>query len=323
MKKLLSFLLCAVMVLGLSACSEARDPNRYRVDETDEGWCILYHREDDSDEVIARMGDYAQPLVMDHGRLFYVSGSELVSVGPEGGEDVQRVEAGLEGESCIAFMDEDAFYCMESRYDRDCVRVAKDLSSAEKMPVPEEHRQVDYQALRDEIYKAAGAEDRKIRVQDARVELDSSGTVAGMRLHTLTYTGAMGSMPFWNEGEITVRLSTEGAEVSYEDFMVPLSMSDETMNQYLKLRPFLEAVEAIDTGKVALANAVEGAEGFVLVYGLEEWNEAASEGAVLSPDGKAAEERERMMVLGQMGGADEVIGGAGNLVNIVIPEDEA
>ena len=321
MKRLLSFLLCAVMVLGLSACSEVRDPERYRVDETDEGWCILYHHEDESDEVIANMGDYAQPLVMDCGRMFYVSGSELVSVGPEGGEDVQRVEAGLEGESCIAFMDEDAFYCMESPYDRDCVRVAKDLSAAERMPVPQEYRKVDYKALRDEIYKAAGAEDRKMRVQDARVELDGSGAMVGMRLHTLTYTGAMGSMPFWNEGEITVRISTEGPEVRYEDFMVPLSMSDETMDQYLKLKPFLETVEAVDLGKVALMNAQEGAEGFTLVYGLEDWNEAAVGGAVLSPDGEAAENGERRMVLGQMGGADEMIDGAGNLVNIVIPED--
>ena len=223
MKRLLSLLLlCAVLVTSLTACSEPLDPDKYFVDETEDGWCILYDHEDKPDEVILRLGSYPQPLVMDQGRFFYVSGGTLHSVSATDPEDDRQAEVSLEGDSFIAYTDEDAFYCLSDPEARTCTRITRDLSEASEMPIPRKFRQVDYEALRTAIYEAAGSEGRKMRLADARAELDANGALAALELHALTYTGSMGTMPFWNEGMVRVVLTPDGPQVSYEDSHVPL-----------------------------------------------------------------------------------------------------
>lgn len=310
MRRLLSFLLTAVLALSLCSCgSPTRNADNYYVEETSSGWCILYKDADGSAEEIAVMGSYRQPMVLEEGRFYFTQPGALTSVNAEGKDSQTFPIPDLPAGSYIAYIDENAFYCVAEDTSTDCWRVDKASDQVEKIPIPRKFRQIDYPALLSQILKDSSAVEDAARVSKARAELDSNGSLSQLGLELLVYTGDMGSMHVWNHVSVAVTVTPQGPQVSVTDQHFPLSLSEDTTQQEITVQDFFAALESVDTSEVAAKHADGTADAFFLLYADEDFTYNAVNAPTLTMTGEVAERNDDALhfVLAQVGGTDTVM----------------
>ncbi len=309
MRRFLSLLLTAVLALSLCGCgSPARNVDNYYVDETANGWCILYKDEKGTEE-IAVMGSDRQPMVLEQGRFYFTQPGALVSVNAEG-EDLQTFPIpDLPSGSYIAYMDEDAFYCVAEDTATSCWQVDKAMTHVEKITIPRKFRQIDYPALLNQIVEGSGAVDSAVRVTHARAELDSNGSLSQLGLELLVYTGDVGSMHVWNHVGVAVTVTTQGPQVSVTDHNLPLSLAEDTTQQEITLQDFFAALEAADAAEVAAKHADGTADAFFLLCADEDFAYNAAGAPTLTVTGEATERNDDALhlILAQVGGTETVM----------------
>ncbi len=305
MRRLLSCLLSALLVLSLCACGKpARNADNYYVDETTDGWCILYQDEKGEAEEIAIMGSYRQPLVLEKGRFFFTRPGALVSVNADG-EDLQSwLIPDLPDGSFIAYRDEEAVYCVAEETAAVCWRVDLAQQQAEQITIPRKFRQIDYAALLAQILTDSGAVDQRARISKARAELDSNGSLLQLGLEMLVYTGDVGSMHVWNHVGVAVTVTTQGPQLTITDHHFPLSLAEDTTQQEPTLQEFFTALESADTSEAALKHADGTADGFFLLYADEDFTYNAADAPTYTMNGEPTQRSEAALqfVLAQVGG---------------------
>ncbi len=310
MRHFLSFLLTAVLALSLCSCgSPSRNADNYYVDETDNGWCILYKDEEGSVEEIAVMGDYRQPMVLDQGRFYFTQPGALLSVNADG-KDLQKLSIpDMPAGSYIAYMDEDGFYCVAEDAATTCWQVDKAMKTAEKVTIPHKFRTIDYPALLAQIVKDSSAVDNDIRVTNARAELDSNGSLSQLGLELLVYIGEVSYTPTWNHVGVSVTVTVQGPQVTYTDHNLPLSLGEDTVQQNISLQDFFAALQKADTAEVAAKHADGTADAFFLVYADEDFAYNAANAPTLTVTGEATERNDDAfhLILAQVGGTKEVM----------------
>ena len=161
MKRLTAGLL-ALMLLAtlLPGCGKKEQWNVDNFFLSDDGttYSVSYRHDDGTEEVVAEMGSYPQPLTIIAGKLYYVHGGSMVAVDLKDPTQRQTLtEPGLSGLS-IGFIDDGAVYCPLATDTEKCYRVALDLSECTRVAIPREQRPTDYDALLDQIYAAVGAD---------------------------------------------------------------------------------------------------------------------------------------------------------------------
>ena len=153
MKRLTAGLLALMLLSLLSGCGKKE---QWSVDNfflSDDGatYSVSYRHDDGTQELIAEMGSYPQPLTIVSGKLYFVRGGSMVAVDLKDPTQRQTItEPGLSGLS-IGWIDQEAVYCPLTTDTEKCYRVALDLSSSSRMSFPRELRPSDYDALLDRI----------------------------------------------------------------------------------------------------------------------------------------------------------------------------
>lgn len=178
MKRLTAGLLTLMLLFLLSGCGKKE---QWSVDNfflSDDGttYSVSYRHDDGTQELIAEMGSYPQPLTIVSGKLYFVRGGSMVAVDLKDPTQRQTItEPGLSGLS-IGWIDQEAVYCPLTTDTEKCYRVALDLSSSSRMTIPREHRPTDYDALLDRIYAAVGAIDNRIALRTLRARYSETGS---------------------------------------------------------------------------------------------------------------------------------------------------
>ena len=114
MKRLTAGLL-ALMLLAtlLPGCGKKEQWNVDNFFLSDDGttYSVSYRHDDGTEEVVAEMCSYPQPLTIIAGKLYYVHGGSMVAVDLKDPTQRQTLtEPGLSGLS-IGFIDDGAVYC--------------------------------------------------------------------------------------------------------------------------------------------------------------------------------------------------------------------
>lgn len=136
MKRLTAGLL-ALMLLAtlLPGCGKKEQWNVDNFFLSDDGttYSVSYRHDDGTEEVVAEMGSYPQPLTIIAGKLYYVHGGSMVAVDLKDPTQRQALtEPGLSGLS-IGFIDDGAVYCPLATDTEKCYRVALDLSECTRV----------------------------------------------------------------------------------------------------------------------------------------------------------------------------------------------
>ena len=139
MKRLTAGLL-ALMLLAtlLPGCGKKEQWNVDNFFLSDDGttYSVSYRHDDGTEEVVAEMGSYPQPLTIIAGKLYYVHGGSMVAVDLKDPTQRQTLtEPGLSGLS-IGFIDDGAVYCPLTTDTEKCYRVALDLSECTRVAIP-------------------------------------------------------------------------------------------------------------------------------------------------------------------------------------------
>lgn len=307
MKKTIT-ILSFLFVVSLVGCAPARNVDHYYVGEYADGYSVLYKNEQDEVEQIVALGAQPQPLVIAKGRICFLEAGKLISVDLDGNDRQELALEGLPSGSRITYMDDTHLYCLADAQAAACWKVDLELTDYEEIPVPRKYRTVDYAALLSAIRTQVAASEDRIRVRNARAELDGNGTPIAMTLEVISHSGKVSGMEFWNRGTVTVSLPIGSIEVSYRDQHMPLSLADRTVEDTATLETLLTALETADNAEVAAKHVSGTANGFVLAY-LQEEYDAAQFSAWLTVSGaeSSAEGASPYFVLGQRGGADTAL----------------
>ena len=185
MKRLTAGLL-ALMLLAtlLPGCGKKEQWNVDNFFLSDDGttYSVSYRHDDGTEEVVAEMGSYPQPLTIIAGKLYYVHGGSMVAVDLKDPTQRQTLtEPGLSGLS-IGFIDDGAVYCPLATDTEKCYRVALDLSECTRVAIPREQRPTDYDALLDQIYAAVGAIDNRMALRTLRARYSETGSLTSLEM---------------------------------------------------------------------------------------------------------------------------------------------
>ncbi len=308
-KRMTALALAFVLVLSLFGCGKIRTPDNYYVGEYGDGWSILYKNENGESEEIASLGDYAQPLVLIKGRLYFIDDGALVSVDTDG-EDRKRLPMKDIDGGYIAYIDESFVYCLKNSASLTCYKATLDLTSCEETPIPRTFRQTDYPALLSAIKEKVAAAENQIRVRSAYITLDGNGSLAGMELDVLTFRGWTGSMKVWSSGTVSVQVTTADPVIRYTDLNVPLSLADSTTDRTITLDTLMTAAETADKSELAPKRGSSSmAEGYVLAYLHDDYEANVENAPWLGVSGvdAAADSSVSHFVLAQYGGGMDAV----------------
>lgn len=304
MKKIVSILLIFAALFSLSGCvGKIRALENYSIGEYNGGWSVLYTDEKGVEE-IAAIGEREQPLVIHKGRIYFLDGGTLVSVNMEGEERLELPGSGLQN-GWIFRMDETHLYCIDDETSMNCMRVDLAQTTWEEVCLPEDLRTTDDEAMLAAIRDAVKAEKNNIRVTSGRVTLDGNGKLYAMELEVIFYTGKVGSMHTWGHGTVTLQMKLNGMDVEFTDRNIPLSLSDDTVAENIKLETFLTDLQAAEVG-----GAVKrlNCGSYTLGYLRDEDNKLPEETVWLHADGTEAEadkKARRFVLRGE--GSEEVL----------------
>lgn len=314
MKKIITILCVFSLTLTLFGCGgKIRALENYSVGEYEGHWSVLYTDEKGVEE-IAPLGDTAQPLAIEKGRIYFTEGSKLVSVDMDGKDRLETELAGMPAGTHIRMVDAEHFYCVADSADLTCWRVSKaDQNDWAQVTIPRAFRPTDYAALEQAILSEIAAKEDAVRINAARITMDANGSVITMELDTLAYDNIIGGMKTWNTGRVTVRLTLDGAETDYTDLNVPVRVADKTLKGTLTLEEFLDAVSSANENLLPTGKMQGQAEGFRLMYLVPEYEACASGNKDTVPcvdltgeDAKASD-KTRHFVLAQLGGCDTML----------------
>lgn len=304
MKKIISILLVFAAMLSLSGCiGKIRVLENYSIGEYNGGWSVLYTDEKGVEE-IAAIGEREQPLVIHKGRIYFLDGGTLVSVNMEGEERLELPGGGLT-DGWIFRMDESYLYCIDDKTSMNCMRADLAQTAWEEVCLPEDLRTVDYEVLLAAIEDEVKAENNHIRVSSGRVTLDGNGRLYAMELDIIFYTGKVGSMYSWGNGVVNMQMKMDGVEVTFRDRNIPLYLNDDTVAENIKLKTFLEKLQAVEAG-----GAVKrlNCGSYTLGYLLDEDKKLPENVVWLSTDGAEADadkKARRFVARGE--GSEEVL----------------
>jgi len=289
MKRIIRLLLVLTAVMMLSGCmGKIRVLENYSVGEYDGGWSVLYTDEKGVEE-IAPIGDRAQPLVVNKGRIYFFDGDALVSVNMEGEEPQELAGSGLQ-DGWIFRMDETHLYCTDDKAAMNCMRADLGQTGWEEVCLPEDLRTVDSETLLAAIEEKVGAEKNNIVVKSGLVTVDGNGKLYAMELELTYYTGKVGSMYSWGNGAVSVQMLMDGIEVTFKDHNIPMYLNDDTVDENIKLKKFLPKLQSVLDGGMA---AGRGLDGCTLSYQREEDQQLPEEALWVSADGAEAKENKK------------------------------
>lgn len=219
MKRLTAGLLALMLLSLLSGCGKKE---QWSVDNfflSDDGttYSVSYRHDDGTQELIAEMGSYPQPLTIVSGKLYFVRGGSMVAVDLKDPTQRQTItEPGLSGLS-IGWIDQEAVYCPLTTDTEKCYRVALDLSSSSRMTIPREHRPTDYDALLDRIYAAVGAIDNRIALRTLRARYSETGSLTSLEMTVWSLQEETYSLNSWADVHVSVQRSGSSFTVSAQD----------------------------------------------------------------------------------------------------------
>ncbi len=308
-KRITALALAFMLVLSLFGCGKIRTPDNYYVGEYGDGWSILYKNENGEAEEIVPLGDYAQPLVLIKGRLYFIDGDALVSADTDG-EDRKRLPMkGIDG-GYIAYIDESSLYCIKDSASLTCYKADLELAGCEEIPIPRAFRQTSYPDLLKAMKEKVAAVENQIRVRSAYITLDGNGSLASMELDVLTFRGWTGSMKVWSSGTVSVQITTDDPVIRYTDLNVPLSLADSTTERTITLDTLMTAAETADKSELAPKRGSSSmAEGYVLAYLHDDYESLISNAPWLGVSGveAAADSSVSHFVLAQYGGGMDAV----------------
>lgn len=297
-------------MLSLAGCAPIRDVENYYVDRYENGYSVLYKDEKGNVEQIVALGSQPQPLAIAKGRICFVEEGKIVSVDLEGEDRQELLMDGLPASAHITYMDDTYFYCLTGPSARTCWEVYQDLHAYSEGAVPTKYRKVDYNALLQDIRTTVAASEDRIRIRDARVELDGLGTPISMTLEVIAHSGKISGMEFWNRGTVTIALPIDGIEIGYRDHHMPLSLADWTVEDAVTLEQFLTALETMDKAEVPAQRSLGTGDGYVLAYLQPEYDALRSQftaWVTVSGTESSAEAQAPCFVLGQWGGCTPML----------------
>ena len=250
MKRLTAGLL-ALMLLAtlLPGCGKKEQWNVDNFFLSDDGttYSVSYRHDDGTEEVVAEMGSYPQPLTIIAGKLYYVHGGSMVAVDLKDPTQRQTLtEPGLSGLS-IGFIDDGAVYCPLATDTEKCYRVALDLSECTRVAIPREQRPTDYDALLDQIYAAVGAIDNRMALRTLRARYSETGSLTSLEMTVWSLQEETYSLNSWADVHVSVQRSGSGFTVAAQDQHRPLPMDSETVAAMLSVQRFVETVKAVDS----------------------------------------------------------------------------
>lgn len=295
MKRLTAGLL-ALMLLAtlLPGCGKKEQWNVDNFFLSDDGatYSVSYRHDDGTEEVVAEMGSYPQPLTIIAGKLYYVHGGSMVAVDLKDPAQRQTLtEPGLSGLS-IGFIDDGAVYCPLATDTEKCYRVALDLSECTRVAIPREQRPTDYDALLDKIYAAVGAIDNRMALRTLRARYSETGSLTSLEMTVWSLQEETYSLNSWADVHVSVQRSGSGFTVTAQDQHRPLPMDSETVAAMLSVQRFVETVKAVDSADLWTSQKTGQPLYYQLTYHASEYEAAvAADGGVpcLNPDGSAAQ----------------------------------
>ena len=294
MKRLTAGLLALMLLSLLSGCGKKE---QWSVDNfflSDDGttYSVSYRHDDGTQELIAEMGSYPQPLTIVSGKLYFVRGGSMVAVDLKDPTQRQTItEPGLSGLS-IGWIDQEAVYCPLTTDTEKCYRVALDLSSSSRMTIPREHRPTDYDALLDRIYAAVGAIDNRITLRTLRARYSETGSLTSLEMTVWSLQEETYSLNSWADVHVSVQRSGSGFTVTAQDQHRPLPMDSETVAAMLSVQQLVETVKTVDSADLWTSQKTGQPLYYQLTYQASEYEAAvAADGGVpcLNPDGSAAQ----------------------------------
>lgn len=301
-------LICTISLLSLLLCGCAQR-EEWSVENyflTDDGvtYSVAYRHADGTEELIAEMGSYPQPLAIQSGHLYYVHGGSLVSVDlkdPEKRESLS--EPGLSG-LCIGWADEEAVYCPLLTDTEKCYRIALDLSDCQRITIPREQRPTDYEQLLGQICEAVNAIDDRIALRTVRARYSDTGSLSSMELRLWVLQEQTYALNSWADFQVSITREGDSFHVSAQDQFRPLPMDSGTIAKMLSLQDFLKTLRAMDDSDLWNGQKVGQPQYYALTYHAEEYEAAVlaagAEIPCLNPDGTAAElPQGSLLVLGQ------------------------
>lgn len=301
-------LICILSLLSLLLCGctqrEEWSVENYFLSDDGSTYSVSYRHSDGTEELIAEMGSYPQPLVIQSGHLYYVHGGSLVSIDlkdPEKRESLS--EPGLSGLS-IGWADEEAVYCPLLTDTEKCYRIALDLSDCQRITIPREQRPTDYAQLLDQICQAVGAIDDRIALRTVRARYSDTGSLSSMELRLWVLQEQTYALNSWADFQVTVTRSGDGFDVSAQDQFRPLPMDSGTIAKMLSLQDFIKTLQAMDDSDLWNSQKAGQPQYYALTYHAEEYEAAiltaGAETICLNPDGTAAQlPNGSLLVLGQ------------------------
>lgn len=290
-------LICLLSLLSLLLCGctqrEEWSVDNYFLSDDGSTYSVSYRHEDGTEELIAEMGSYPQPLAIQSGHLYYVHGGSLVSVDlkdPEKRESLS--ESGLSGLS-IGWMDEEAVYCPLLTDTEKCYRITLDLSDCQRITIPREQRPTDYDQLLEQICQAVGAIDDRIALRTVRARYSETGSLSSMELRLWVLQEQTYALNSWADFQVSITREGDGFDVSAQDQFRPLPMDSGTIAKMLSLQDFIKTLQAVDTSDLWSSQKSGQPQYYNLTYHAEEYEAAilaaGAEPICLNPDGTAAE----------------------------------
>lgn len=294
MKRLTAGLL-ALMLLAtlLPGCGKKEQWNVDNFFLSNDGttYSVSYRHDDGTEEVVAEMGSYPQPLTIIAGKLYYVHGGSMVAVDLKDPTQRQTItEPGLSGLS-IGWIDQEAVYCPLTTDTEKCYRVALDLSSSSRMTIPREHRPTDYDALLDRIYAAVGAIDNRIALRTLRARYSETGSLTSLEMTVWSLQEETYSLNSWADVHVSVQRSGSSFTVSAQDQHRPLPMDSDTVAAMLSVQQWAETMQAMDQADLWAGQLTGQPLYYELTYHAAEYEAAVAAESVpcLNPDGSAAQ----------------------------------
>ena len=294
MKRLTAGLL-ALMLLAtlLPGCGKKEQWNVDNFFLSDDGttYSVSYRHDDGTEEVVAEMGSYPQPLTIIAGKLYYVHGGSMVAVDLKDPTQRQTLtEPGLSGLS-IGFIDDGAVYCPLATDTEKCYRVALDLSECTRVAIPREQRPTDYDALLDKIYAAVGAIDNRMALRTLRARYSETGSLTSLEMTVWSLQEETYSLNSWADVHVSVQRSGSSFTVSAQDQHRPLPMDSDTVAAMLSVQQWAQTMQAMDQADLWAGQLTGQPLYYELTYHAAEYEAAVAAESVpcLHPDGTAAQ----------------------------------
>lgn len=255
-------------------------------------YSVSYRHDDGTEEVVAEMGSYPQPLTIIAGKLYYVHGGSMVAVDLKDPTQRQTLtEPGLSGLS-IGFIDDGRCTALWPPTRRSAIGWPWTCPSAPGWPSPGSSGPRTMTPCWTRSMPPWGPSTTAWPCGPLRARYSETGSLTSLEMTVWSLQEETYSLNSWADVHVSVQRSGSGFTVTAQDQHRPLPMDSETVAAMLSVQRFVETVKAVDSADLWTSQKTGQPLYYQLTYHASEYEAAvAADGGVpcLNPDGSAAQ----------------------------------